>query len=230
MGNCLSNKCCDYNAVSGRGGDRSGFSFLSFGGGGGVGSRGRGDLHGSTFTHYSLTSETSILDLYPTLGYNDLPHQADRSNCTVCDMDWNPPPVAAYSSQRDQVELMEVRHTEAVRAEGGPSFFAGQPTTRRGYSSLSSDSGADPHMHDDHCNGVAAAVAESSFKSPSSRFKLLYPGRKKPPEEQQCNKPGKVRTDNRQTTEDDLDEDGGLEEINLLDDSSDNAVSQTPIL
>ena len=27
------------------------------------------DLHGSTFSHYSLTSETSILDLYPTLKY-----------------------------------------------------------------------------------------------------------------------------------------------------------------
>ena len=48
----------------------------------------RRDYHGtSTFTHYSLTSETSILDLYPTLrSYTEV--QQTSSPCSACDVDW----------------------------------------------------------------------------------------------------------------------------------------------
>ena len=72
MGSCLSTQCCEYRSVN-----RDGI--WPFGR-----NRSQCDLHGSTFTHYSLTSETSILDLYPTLGYEEQRNTA----CHVCDIDW----------------------------------------------------------------------------------------------------------------------------------------------
>ncbi|CAB4067445.1 unnamed protein product [Lepeophtheirus salmonis] len=41
---------------------------------------GGGDLHESTFSHYSLTSESSYLDLYPTFHYVESLHP-DSSSC-----------------------------------------------------------------------------------------------------------------------------------------------------
>ena len=80
MGGCLSTQCCEYKSVV------SNSAVWPFGGGGSNRSN-RRNLHDSTFTHYSLTSETSILDLYPTLGYEDQQHR-DPPPCSVCDIDW----------------------------------------------------------------------------------------------------------------------------------------------
>ena len=69
-------------------------------GGGGGGRESRRDLQGtSTFTHYSLTSETSILDLYPTLhSYSDITAPTpNSSDCTICDMDWSGGAAYRYS-------------------------------------------------------------------------------------------------------------------------------------
>ena len=79
MGNCLSTHCarCDMVVT------------VPFHGKNGYCSNIKNDLHGSTFSHYSLTSDTSFLDLYPTLRYMENDQSSSSAFTGSCCAEFN---------------------------------------------------------------------------------------------------------------------------------------------
>ena len=81
MGNCLSMDCVGHDMLIP----------IPFHGKSGYCSNIKNDLRGSTFSHYSLTSDTSFLDLYPALRYieNDqTSSSAFTGSCCVEFSEW----------------------------------------------------------------------------------------------------------------------------------------------